>query len=160
MARYCSCKFCVILLLDARVYQPLLISLTTKTKSEDTRSSSNNHGISKAGKDARTINNPVNLNKPKGQNNEEYRNSDRRAGGVGRSERSMEARLMTTEITEPKVKFIVDKRGRRTHAVVPLKEYEELLEDLHDLALGLSRLNEEDIPMEEAFKRLESDETV
>jgi hypothetical protein len=67
---------------------------------------------------------------------------------------------MTTTIIEPKVKFITDKRGRRTHAVVPLKEWEELLEDLNDLALGRSRMDEEDIPMEEAFKRLEQNEAV
>jgi len=67
---------------------------------------------------------------------------------------------MTTSTLSPKVKFLTDKLGRRTHAVVPLKDYEELLEDLHDLSLGLSRLGEEDIPMEEAFKRLAPNEKV
>ncbi len=43
---------------------------------------------------------------------------------------------MTTTLIQTRVKFLTDKRGRRTHAVVPLKEYEELLEDLRDLALG------------------------
>ncbi len=66
---------------------------------------------------------------------------------------------MATTLLEPHVKFLTDKRGRRTHAVVPLKEYEELLEDLRDLSLGHSRLSEEDIPMEEAFERLRRHET-
>lgn len=61
---------------------------------------------------------------------------------------------MPSELIEPKVKYLTDKRGRRTHAVLPLHEYQELLEDLHDLSLGLSRLHEEDVPMDEAFERL------
>ncbi len=68
--------------------------------------------------------------------------------------------MMTMHLIEPKVRFITDKRGRRTHAVISLREYEELLEDLHDLSVGLSRLSEEDIPLEEGFKQLAADEQV
>jgi len=67
---------------------------------------------------------------------------------------------MNTTFTNPEAIFLKDRRGRRTHAVVPIKEYEELLDDLHDLATAHSRLNEEDIPMEEAFQRLEQNEAV
>ena len=67
---------------------------------------------------------------------------------------------MAITTLSPRVKFLTDKRGRRTHALVPLKDYEELLEDLHDLALGNARLKEEDVPMEEAFKRLGQHEAV
>ncbi len=59
-----------------------------------------------------------------------------------------------------KVKFIIDRKGKRTHAVLPIKEFEELLEDLHDLMLGRSRMNGEDVPMEEAFKILDGDERI
>ena len=58
------------------------------------------------------------------------------------------------------IKFLVDKRGRRTHAVLPLKDYEELMEDLHDLSLGLSRKDEKDIPMDEAFKLIDQDGSI
>jgi hypothetical protein len=34
------------------------------------------------------------------------------------------------------VKHIVDAKGRRTAVLLPLKRYQELLEDLHDLAVG------------------------
>jgi len=67
---------------------------------------------------------------------------------------------MTEDTLASKVKFLIDKRGRRTHAVLPMKDYEELLEDLHDLALGLSRKSEADIPIEEAFAQLNQLEPV
>jgi hypothetical protein len=45
--------------------------------------------------------------------------------------------------------FIVDKGGHKTAVVEPVDEYDELLEDLHDLAVIAERRDEE--PM---FKRL------
>jgi len=67
---------------------------------------------------------------------------------------------MSPDAITAKVKFLVDKRGRRTHAVLPLKDFEELLEELHDLALGLSRKGEPDIPLEEAFAQLSRHEPI
>ncbi len=64
---------------------------------------------------------------------------------------------MTAETITRKVKFLVDKNGKQTHAVLPIKDYEELLEDINDLSLGMSRLEDEDVPVKEAFERLESD---
>ena len=34
-----------------------------------------------------------------------------------------------------KEKYIVDEKGKKKAVVVPINEYRELLEDLHDLAL-------------------------
>jgi hypothetical protein len=65
---------------------------------------------------------------------------------------------MTAETITKKVRYLVDRQGRRTHAVLPIKEFEEFLEDIQDLALGQSRLDDEDVPLKEAFKRLDSDE--
>ena len=67
---------------------------------------------------------------------------------------------MSAETVTVKVKYLVDKRGRRTHAVLPLKDYEDLLEDLHDLALGISRKSEIDIPLDEAFAQINQQEPV
>ena len=53
--------------------------------------------------------------------------------------------------------FIVDKTGHRTAVVVPVDEYEELLEDLHDLAVIAERRNESHIPWEEVKERLKRD---
>ena len=56
--------------------------------------------------------------------------------------------------------FIVDKNGKKTHIVLPLKEYEELLEDLHDLSVVEERekLNNETISHEEAISDILSDD--
>ncbi len=39
-------------------------------------------------------------------------------------------------------RYITDSKGRRIAVVVPLSEYEELLEDLHDLAIVAERRDE------------------
>ncbi len=42
-------------------------------------------------------------------------------------------------------------------AVLPINEYEELLEDLHDLAVIAERREEPTIPFDELKKKLEKD---
>jgi PHD/YefM family antitoxin component YafN of YafNO toxin-antitoxin module len=54
-------------------------------------------------------------------------------------------------------KYIVDEEGKRTAVVLPVEEYEELLEDLHDLAIIAERRDEPTISFEELKKRLEDD---
>jgi hypothetical protein len=51
-------------------------------------------------------------------------------------------------------KYIVDKEGQKTEIVLPLDEYEELLEDIHDLAVIAERKNEPTISLEELKKKL------
>jgi hypothetical protein len=63
---------------------------------------------------------------------------------------------MSPETLTKKVKFLVNGRGRRTHAVLPLKEYEELLEDLHGLAVVASRNEEGSISLDELKKRVQN----
>ncbi len=53
--------------------------------------------------------------------------------------------------------YIVDEKGRKTAVILPVEEYEELLEDLHDLAIIAERRNEPTIPFEELKKRLKED---
>jgi len=53
-----------------------------------------------------------------------------------------------------KEQYIVDQKGQKTAVVIPLQEYEELLEDLHDLAIIAERRDEPTIPFEELKKRL------
>ncbi len=53
--------------------------------------------------------------------------------------------------------YLTDENGRRTAVVIPLAEYEELMEDLHDLAIIAERLDEESIPFDEVKKRLQED---
>ena len=54
-------------------------------------------------------------------------------------------------------KYIVDENGKKTAVVLPVDEYEELLEDLHDLAMIAERRDESTITFEELKKRLEKD---
>lgn len=53
--------------------------------------------------------------------------------------------------------FIVDAKGRKVGVILSLKRYQELMEDLHDLAIVAERRTEEPISMEEMKRRLEQD---
>lgn len=52
-------------------------------------------------------------------------------------------------------KFLTDKKGKKIAAVIPIKEYEEMMEDLIDLAAIVERRNDETIPWEQVKKELE-----
>ena len=52
-----------------------------------------------------------------------------------------------------KEKFIIDKSGKKTAIILPLKDYKELLEDIHDLAVIAERKEESTISFDE-LKRL------
>ena len=54
--------------------------------------------------------------------------------------------------------FIVNAKGHRTAVVIPVNEYEELLDDLHDLAIIGERRDESTVSFEDLKKRLKEDE--
>ena len=54
-----------------------------------------------------------------------------------------------------KKRYLVDEKGRKTAVVLPVREYEELLEDLADLALIAERKDEPTEPLELVVGRLE-----
>lgn len=54
-------------------------------------------------------------------------------------------------------KFIVDESGKKTAVVLPVEDYEELLEDIHDLAVIAERKDEPSIGYDELKKRLRLD---
>jgi len=56
-----------------------------------------------------------------------------------------------------KKEFVVDENGRKMAVVLPIEEYERLLEDLHDLAVLAERKDEETIPLEKLEKKLKAD---
>jgi PHD/YefM family antitoxin component YafN of YafNO toxin-antitoxin module len=67
---------------------------------------------------------------------------------------------MAKKATLPKLldqQFVVDRDGKRQAVIVPLKEYERLMEDLHDLAVVAERRDEEPISLEEMKRRLHED---
>ncbi len=54
---------------------------------------------------------------------------------------------------DPKAEYLV-KNGKPTAVILPIAEYEELLEDLHDLAVIARRKDEPIIPLAEVKRRL------
>ena len=54
-----------------------------------------------------------------------------------------------------KKRYLTDENGRKTAVVLPIKEYEELLEDLEDLAIIAERKDEPTEPLDAVTERLE-----
>ena len=53
--------------------------------------------------------------------------------------------------------FVVDARGKKTGVILSLKQYEKLMEDLHDLAVVAERRSERPLSLEDMKRRLDSD---
>jgi phage baseplate assembly protein W len=53
--------------------------------------------------------------------------------------------------------FLTDANGSKVAAVIPIAEYEELLEDLDDLAVVAERRDESRISLEEVKSHLKAD---
>lgn len=54
-------------------------------------------------------------------------------------------------------RYLVDEAGKKTAVVLPLKEYERLLEDLRDLSIAAERGQEETLSLDEIKRRLKAD---
>jgi len=54
-------------------------------------------------------------------------------------------------------KFVVDESGKKTAVILPVEDYEELLEDIHDLTVIAERKDEPTISFEDLKKRLKAD---
>jgi len=54
-------------------------------------------------------------------------------------------------------KFILDKDGNKKSVVLPYRQYEALMEDIHDLAVIAERRNEKAISHAELKRRLKKD---
>jgi hypothetical protein len=59
--------------------------------------------------------------------------------------------------TEGAGQYVVDARGRRTGVILPIKRYQKLMEDLHDLAIVAERRAEGPISLDEMKRRLGPD---
>jgi PHD/YefM family antitoxin component YafN of YafNO toxin-antitoxin module len=51
-------------------------------------------------------------------------------------------------------RFIIDKKGNKTGVILSIEDYNELLEDLHDLSVIAERRDEPLISMDELKNRL------
>jgi hypothetical protein len=56
---------------------------------------------------------------------------------------------------QEKEKYIVNEKGTKTDIIISLAEYEELLEDLYDLAIIAERKDEPTLSLEELKKKLQ-----
>ena len=53
--------------------------------------------------------------------------------------------------------YVIDEKGRKTAVIIPVEEYEELLEDIHDLTIIVERRDEPTITFEELKEKLKKD---
>ena len=58
-------------------------------------------------------------------------------------------------MAEAKRGYVVDENGNRTAVMLPIEEYEELLEDLQDLAVIAQRRDEPTVPIDVVVEQLE-----
>jgi len=57
-------------------------------------------------------------------------------------------------ISELQVQYVTNETGKKVAVILPIDEFEELIEDLEDVAVLLERRDEPTIPFEEAVARL------
>ncbi len=61
------------------------------------------------------------------------------------------------DVKKYKIRYVTDKKGNRTEVILKMKDFEELIEDLNDLAIVAERRNEETISHEKLKKDLKAD---
>ncbi len=60
-------------------------------------------------------------------------------------------------MTRANARYVVDSTGRKVSVILPVSEYEELLEDLSDLAVVAERRDEPTVVHDAVKKRLKAD---
>lgn len=56
-----------------------------------------------------------------------------------------------------KEQFVIDRKGKKTGVLLSMDRYEQLIEDLHDLAAIAERRKEKPIGLQDMKKRLKKD---
>ena len=64
---------------------------------------------------------------------------------------------MARTMRELQAQYITDETGKKTAVILPIEEFEELMEDLQDLAILAERRDEPTIPHEEVVAKLKRD---
>ena len=68
--------------------------------------------------------------------------------------KNKESEIMVNEAHE---QYIVNEKGEKIAVVLPIEEYEKIIEDLHDLAVIAERKDEPTISFEELKEHLKKD---
>jgi len=63
-------------------------------------------------------------------------------------------------MTSHRRQYLTDARGKRTAVVLPIAEYERMLEDLHDLRVVAERQDEPVLTLDELKRRLAEGDAV
>jgi hypothetical protein len=58
-------------------------------------------------------------------------------------------------MSEPARDYVIDARGRRKSVILPVRDYEKMLEDLHDLAIVAERREEPTLSFSDMLARLQ-----
>ena len=61
------------------------------------------------------------------------------------------------QIRELQAQYVTDESGKKTGVILPIAEFEELLEDLDDVAALMERREEPTISLDEVIARLKRD---
>jgi PHD/YefM family antitoxin component YafN of YafNO toxin-antitoxin module len=61
------------------------------------------------------------------------------------------------QIRELQTQYVTDQSGKKTAVILPIEEFEELMEDLADLAVLLERRDEPTISFDEVMAKLKQD---
>jgi len=61
------------------------------------------------------------------------------------------------KMATPQEQFIVNAKGKKTGVLLSLRQYQKLMEDLHDLAIVAERRKEKPVTLEELKRRLTKD---
>lgn len=72
---------------------------------------------------------------------------------------SADAKLLDMSARESAAGYVV-KNGKRKAVILPIEEYEELLEDLYDLGVIASRRHEPTVPFKDVLRRLKKNAAV
>jgi len=63
--------------------------------------------------------------------------------------------MVTVEKLHPR--YVTTEEGRQTDVILTIEEYNELLEDIEDIAVVAERINEPNIPHDKVLKELKED---
>ena len=61
---------------------------------------------------------------------------------------------MPHKIREMQLKYVTNETGENTDVILPIEEFEELLEDLEDLAVIIEKRDEPTLPHKEVIAKL------
>jgi hypothetical protein len=67
---------------------------------------------------------------------------------------------MRMEMTLPQPQYLINAQGKKTAVLLSLQQYQQLLEDLHDLNVIANRRDEIPITLDEMQRRLQDHEQV